>query len=75
MKWGIFTVFSVAGEAVWVSIYTGLGFVFSDQIEMVADIAANLSGFLAAGAVAALLGLMALRPYKNNNTKVELSSE
>ncbi|MEE9429152.1 MAG: DedA family protein [Paracoccaceae bacterium] len=69
LNWSIFTIFSIAGEAVWVSLYTGLGYVFSDQIEMVADIAANLSGFLAAGVVAVLLGRMALRPHKENNAK------
>lgn len=75
LNWRIFTISSVTGEAVWVSLYTGLGFVFSDQIEMVADIAANLSGFLAAGAVAALLGRMALRAPKEKAAKAELSSE
>ncbi len=75
LKWSVFTGFSIAGEAVWVTLYTGLGFVFSDQIEMVADIAANLSGFLAAGAVAALLGRMALRPHKEISAKAKLSSE
>lgn len=64
LNWTLFTVSSAAGEAFWVTIYTGLGYVFSDQIEMVADIAGNLSGLLAAGALAAVLGRMAFRQQK-----------
>lgn len=62
LGWGIFTLGSLTGEAVWVTLYTGLGFVFSGQIEMVADLAGNISGLLAAGALALVLGRLALRP-------------
>lgn len=57
MGWARFTAFGVAGEAVWVAGYLGLGYLFADQIEAVADIAGNLSGTLAAGAVTVLSGL------------------
>jgi len=61
LNWSVFTAYGVLGEAVWVTLYTGLGYVFSDQIEQVAAVAGNISGFLAAGAVAIVLGRMALR--------------
>ncbi|MEE9388349.1 MAG: DedA family protein [Paracoccaceae bacterium] len=61
MSWTIFSLYGTAGELIWVGIYTGLGFVFSNQVEMVADIAANVSGFLAAATLAILLGRLALR--------------
>ncbi|NML72718.1 DedA family protein [Rhizobium sp. S-51] len=54
--WHRFTVFGVAGEVFWVGGYTGLGVTFSDNIMEIAEIAGSLSGFLAAAAIAALLG-------------------
>ncbi len=56
MPWARFAVWGAAGEAVWVAIYTGLGYVFAEQIESVAKVAGNFSGALAAGAVA--IGLL-----------------
>ncbi len=61
LGWRAFTLWGGLGETVWVLLYTGLGYVFSDQIQMVADIASNISGFLAAGALALVLGRMVLR--------------
>ncbi|MCG6902636.1 MAG: VTT domain-containing protein [Rhodobacter sp.] len=57
MNWPRFTLWGALGEIVWVSLYVGLGYAFAGQIEAVADIAGNLSGVLAAGAVAVALGL------------------
>lgn len=51
--WARFTVAEVAGEMLWVAIYVGLGGAFAGQIEALADILGNLSGLLAALAVAA----------------------
>ena len=61
LDWRRFTLGSVAGETVWVSLYVGLGYGFGSRIEMIADLAGNLTGFLAAGLVAALLGRRLLR--------------
>jgi membrane-associated protein len=61
LTWATFTFWGALGELVWVTVYTGLGFTFSNQIQAVADIAGNISGFLAAGALALVLGRMALR--------------
>ncbi len=75
LKWRVFSIFSAAGEAIWVTLYTGLGYVFSDQFEMVADIASNLSGLLAAGVLAALLGRMALRSQKPNPARTAVKGQ
>jgi membrane-associated protein len=56
MSWMKFTSASAAGEMVWVVLYTGLGYLFADNVQAVAEIAGNASGLLAAGAVAGLLG-------------------
>ncbi|RYG90846.1 DedA family protein [Loktanella sp. IMCC34160] len=57
MRWPRFFGWDMAGEATWVAVYVGLGFVFAGQISAIADIAGNLSGLLAAGAVTIGLGI------------------
>lgn len=56
LRWATFTAFGVAGEAVWVTLYLGLGYAFAGSLDAVADILSNLSGFLAAGCVTLALG-------------------
>lgn len=56
MRWGVFTLWDILGEAVWVCLYVGLGYLFSGQIEAVGQILGNLSGALAAGLITILLG-------------------
>ncbi|CUH78523.1 DedA family protein [Tropicibacter naphthalenivorans] len=56
LPWRHFTIGSISGETVWVTLYVGLGFAFAGQIAEVAQIASNVAGFLAAGAMAVWLG-------------------
>jgi membrane protein DedA with SNARE-associated domain len=72
MGWLRFTIWDFLGEAVWVGLYLGTGYAFADQIEAAAELAANFSGVLAAGAVAAGLGLSlrsALRKDRGRRTR------
>jgi len=61
LAWGRFTLADATGEAVWVAVYVGLGFAFAGDIMALAELMGNLSGMLAAGAVAAGLGLWLFR--------------
>jgi membrane protein DedA with SNARE-associated domain len=54
---GRFTSAGVAGEAVWVALYVGLGAAFADDILALADLLGSASGLLAALAVAGALVL------------------
>lgn len=56
MPWPGFTLAGVAGEAVWVGLYTGLGHVFGGNLQAASAMAGSVLGFLAAGAVALGLG-------------------
>jgi membrane protein DedA with SNARE-associated domain len=76
MNWRRFTLASLAGEAVWVSIYVGLGAAFASDIVAVAAMLGNASGFLAAAAVAAGLALWlraALRQRRDKRKEAEMS--
>lgn len=52
LSWRRFFLADLAGEAVWVGLYVGLGAVFAGNIALLADILGNLSGLLAALLVA-----------------------
>ncbi|WP_457645900.1 DedA family protein [Profundibacter sp.] len=55
-NWAGFTLWGALGEAVWVTLYVSLGYLFADRITEVADILGNASGFLAALVVTIGLG-------------------
>lgn len=56
LSWARFTVWGVAGEAVWVGLYVGVGRAFTGNLAAASQQAMSLLGFLAAGAVAVGLG-------------------
>ncbi len=65
LAWPRFLLAGIAGEAVWVAIYVGLGALFAENIGLLADILGNLTGLLAALAVAAGAGLWLLRASRH----------
>lgn len=66
-SWTRFTVYGVAGELFWVGGYTGLGVIFSDNVMSIAQIVGDLSGFLAAGAIALYLGWRIVTILRHRN--------
>lgn len=54
-NWAKFALWGALGEVLWVGIYIGLGYSFSDQITTLASMLGNASGFLVA-----LLGIFLL---------------
>lgn len=61
LDWHRFTLAGVAGEAVWVTVYVGLGYSFAAQIDEIGAAMANVAGGLGAAAVALVLGRMLWR--------------
>jgi membrane-associated protein len=70
LDWARFTFWGVLGELTWVGIYVGLGLTFSDNISAVAELAADFSGMLAAGAVTIVLGWKIRRVLKKSKHAV-----
>jgi membrane protein DedA with SNARE-associated domain len=69
MNWLRFTLWDLAGEVTWVSIYVGLGYGFGTQYERIAGLTSNLTGMLAAGVIAyLLLRRLFAREGKGNTT-------
>lgn len=64
MPLGRFLAFDLAGSVIWVGAFIGAGYLFSDQLEFVAELAAQLGGWLAVLLVASLGGYI-LYKYLN----------
>ena len=55
-SWARFTIWGIAGEAVWVGLYCGLGYGFAGNLQAATDMAGSLLGILAGSAAMAGLG-------------------
>ncbi|MGM0451010.1 MAG: DedA family protein [Pseudomonadota bacterium] len=67
MRWARFSAWSAAGEVVWVTIYVGLGYLFASSLTAVAEVAADLSGLIAAAVVAVGLGFWLRLIYRRHS--------
>jgi len=45
-RWSLFTIWSVCGEIVWVTLYLALGYAFGHSIQFVAEVSADVNGIL-----------------------------
>lgn len=52
MHWARFSAWGAAGEAIWVGLYVGLGYMFAESLPFVAEFAADFNGVIAGGVVA-----------------------
>lgn len=71
-SWVRFSLLVIAGEFVWVSVYLGLGMLFSSSVAALADILGSLTWFLVTGTVAIALGwkLVTTLRWNSNPDKV-----
>jgi membrane protein DedA with SNARE-associated domain len=70
MNWVRFSLWDLAGEAVWVALYLGAGYALAGQVTAVAEIAGNLTGALAAGAVTLGIGLWLRAALRSDRKRV-----
>lgn len=56
VSWPRFALWGMAGEMVWVGLYVGLGYLFSENITFLADLLSDLSGFLVTFVIMSGLG-------------------
>jgi membrane protein DedA with SNARE-associated domain len=64
LRWRLFAVAGVLGEAIWVCLYVGLGFVFAAHIRAAGETMISVIGALGAGIVALLVGRMLWRLWR-----------
>ena len=72
MRLNRFLLFDTLGALLWVSIFAGLGYVFSDQLERVADRAITLGSWLLVLLLASLGGYVAWKYVKRHKFLREL---
>ena len=66
--WPRFLVWDVTGEILWVALYGGLGYAFSDRIQAVASLLGNVSWAIAGLAATGFLGWRLWRSRQATDT-------
>jgi membrane protein DedA with SNARE-associated domain len=64
VRWRLFSVAGLLGEATWVGLYVGLGFLFAANIRAAGETMVSVIGMLGAGVVALLLGRLLWRFWR-----------
>jgi membrane protein DedA with SNARE-associated domain len=59
--WRRFLLWDVLGEVLWVTIYVGIGYAFSNRVQTIAEILGNLSWVIIGLIVALILGWQLVR--------------
>jgi len=72
MRFPRFLAFDTAGAVIWAGSFIGLGWIFSDQLEFVADKAASLGGWLLAILFGGLAGYIGWKYYQRQRFLREL---
>ncbi|MGF0540368.1 DedA family protein [Agrobacterium sp. ES01] len=68
-SWPAFFLLSCLGNTIWVMVYVGLGFFFSDHVIAIAKFASNATGFLVAATIAGLLGWQLISARRTRHSK------
>lgn len=63
LGWPQFTLWGLAGEAIWVALYVGLGYAFMGNLAAASDMALNVIGVLGATVAAIALGTWLVRRH------------
>lgn len=69
LPWPGFVLASASGEALWVTIYLGLGYGFSGNVQALGSTLGNLGMALAAGVVALVLGRVLWKTAQENGAE------
>lgn len=57
LSWMRFAIWDLLGEVIWVSIYVGIGYAFASHVGTVAEIMSEVTGLIAALAVAIIMAI------------------
>jgi membrane protein DedA with SNARE-associated domain len=69
MEWARFTLWGAVGEAVWVSVYVGLGYAFANNLELVVDIVTDFSGLVVGAVLTAGIGLVLVAIHRRQERR------
>jgi membrane-associated protein len=62
--WPRFLIWDVLGEVLWVALYVGIGYAFSNRVQYIAEILGNLSWVIVGLIVAVILGWQLVRYFR-----------
>ena len=69
--WRRFLLWGVSGEILWVVLYVGLGYTFSDRVQSLAEILGNLAWVILGVILALILGWKVMRYFRPAKVSVD----
>lgn len=69
MSWLRFTAWDIAGEAIWVTLYVSLGFLFGERLPELTELVGDWAGLISSLAITVLLGSLIIRAARNARRK------
>lgn len=72
--WRRFLLWGVSGEILWVVLYVGLGYTFSDRVQSLAEILGNLAWVILGVILALILGWKVMRYFRPAKVSVEVAA-
>lgn len=72
--WAAFVLWDALGEAIWVFLYVGIGYVFGENLDAAIEFASDFSGILAGIGVMILSGLWLVTAYRAHRIRLSNSA-
>lgn len=69
LSWSRFTIWDAAGEAIWVSLYVSLGFLFAGRLSEISDFAGDWAGLISSTAITLFLGVLLVRAIQQSHER------
>lgn len=63
--WPKFVLWDLLGELLWVGLYTLVGRIFSDQVQIMSDLLGSIAGALVGVAATSVLGVLVIRQFRS----------
>ena len=73
--WRQFLVWDILGEILWVVLYVGLGYIFSDRVQTIADVLGNLAWVIVGLVIAGIIGWKLLQYTRGEPKPSEASAD
>ncbi len=72
--WRRFLLWGVSGEIIWVVLYVGLGYIFSDRVQSLAEILGNLAWVILGVILTLILGWKVWRYFRPAKVSIEMEA-
>ena len=69
LSWARFTAWDAAGEAIWVTLYVSLGFLFAERLPELTELVGDWAGLITSATVTILFGVLLVRAARGRRER------